>query len=99
LFITDDGGSNTTLIDEASDVPGNAVTITPLALAGIGGNVIMKAGRYMLFSSPVTLTKAGQSLTATVDQWTPTVPGGSFSNSLYIGADITTTGGAVSLTA
>src|SRR5204863_9042439 len=77
----------------------NAVTISPAALAGITGNVNLYAGRYMLFRAPLVLTKAGQSLTATVAEWTPTDPAGAFDNLLYVGADVTTNGGAVTFTA
>ncbi|MBI4195447.1 MAG: filamentous hemagglutinin N-terminal domain-containing protein [Betaproteobacteria bacterium] len=101
-----DGGGDATIINESTDFPGNAATVSPTTLAGITGNVSLFASRYMRISDDITLTGAGQGLSAQVGAYTPpalpdplaqstAVPNGR----LEVEANITTAGGAVSLVA
>ncbi|MFO0521086.1 MAG: filamentous hemagglutinin N-terminal domain-containing protein, partial [bacterium] len=87
LFIDTAGGVNPFIIDETTDFPTNAVTVTPGTLAAITGNVALYASRDMRFNSNVTLTGAGQSLTAQAGR------------DLQLGSTLTTSNGAVSLNA
>jgi trimeric autotransporter adhesin len=87
LFIDTAGGLNPAIIDESTDFPNNAVTVSPATLAAITGNVTLYASRDMRFNSNVTLTGAGQSLTAQAGR------------DLQLGATLTTSNGAVSLNA
>ncbi|MEI6321229.1 MAG: filamentous hemagglutinin N-terminal domain-containing protein, partial [Pseudomonadota bacterium] len=87
LFIDTAGGLNPALIDESTDFPNNAVTVSPATLAAITGNVTLYASRDMRFNSNVTLTGAGQSLTAQAGR------------DLQLGSTLTTSNGAVSLNA
>src|SRR6185295_15407743 len=105
LYVFAGGGLVPTIIDEATDFPGNAATVSPATLAAIVGNVTLQASRYMRISDPITLTTAGQGLTATVAAYTvPAAPdplsmSTAVSNRMDLAAGITTNGGAVSLTA
>ncbi|HYH43945.1 MAG TPA: filamentous hemagglutinin N-terminal domain-containing protein, partial [Burkholderiales bacterium] len=99
LYVDMRGGSITSIIDEASDVPENAVTISPAALAAMSADVKLHARRYMKISDPINLTRDGQNLTAEVDVFPETSPAGTPSNSLYIAANITTNRGNVTLKA
>lgn len=109
LYVSATGGLNPDIIDQATDFPSNAVTVSPDTLAKIPGNVTLFASRYMRFNDAINLTTAGQTLTAQVGRTTNTTfPGGSSDlfpassgliNGMDIGASITTNGGAVSLTA
>ncbi len=87
LYIDSAGGLNPSIIDESTDFPDNAVTVSPATLEAIVGNVTLYASHDMRFNSAVALTGASQGLTA------------SAGNDLQIGASITTSGGAVSLAA
>lgn len=108
------GGARTSaIIDEATDFPSNAVTVSPTTLAGIAGNVTLFASRYMRIGNDITLTTPGQSLTATVGKYTapaspdPIALDTITPNRLDIGTDIatgkgvniSTAGGAVTLNA
>ena len=95
-----------TLIDEATDFPSSAVTVSPTTLAGIAGNVTLFASRYMRISNDVTLTTAGQSLTATVSKYTaPALPDPNAldvnhtPNRLDIAGNITTNNGSITMNA
>lgn len=105
LFVFSGGGVVPSIIDENTDFPSNAATVSPATLASIVGNVTLHASRYMRISDPITLTTPGQSLTAMVETYTPpTLPdpnslSTSVPNRLDIAADITTNGGAVSMSA
>ncbi len=87
LFIDTVGGLNPFVIDEATDFPGNAVTVSPATLDAIAGNVTLFASRDLRFNSNVTLTGAGLSLTAQAGR------------DLQLGSTLTTNNGAVSLIA
>jgi filamentous hemagglutinin family protein len=87
LFIDTRGGINPAIIDETTDFPDNAATVSPATLAGIVGNVTLFASRDMRFNSAITLTGNAQGLSAQAGR------------DLQIGAGITTAGGAVSLNA
>ena len=87
LFIDADGGLNPFIIDEATDFPNNAITVSPATLASISGNVTLYASRDMRFNSAVSLVQAGQGLSATAGR------------DLQLAAGIATSNGAVSLTA
>jgi filamentous hemagglutinin family protein len=105
LFVFSGGGVVPSIIDENTDFPSNAATVSPTTLAAVSGNVTLLASRYMRISDPITLTTPGQSLTATVETYTPPAlpdPNSlstSVPNRLDIGANITTAGGAVTLSA
>jgi filamentous hemagglutinin family protein len=111
LFAFAGGGLNPTIIDEATDFPSNAATVSPATLAAITGNVTLFASRYMRISDPIALTTAGQGLTAQVGTYTaPALPDplnlsssnnqiNNIPNRLDIGGNVTTAGGAVSLIA
>jgi filamentous hemagglutinin family protein len=105
LYVFNGGGGIPSITDESTDFPTNAATVSPTTLAGITGNVSLFASRYMRISDPINLTTAGQSLTAQVGTYPPpALPdplalSTSVPNRLDIGADITTNGGAVSLSA
>lgn len=116
LFVFTGGGLNPFIIDEATDFPSNAATVSPTTLAAITGNVALFASRYMRINDAITLTGAGQGLTAQVGTYTaPALPDPlalnapgtnpnqlgpvTISNLMEIGANITTAGGAVSLSA
>jgi len=105
LFVFSGGGLIPSIIDEATDFPGNAATVSPATLAAITGNVNLFASRYMRISDPVTLTTPGQGLTAQVGTYTaPALPDPialdtNTPNRLDIATNITTTGGAVALNA
>ncbi len=106
LFVDAQGGLNPAIVNESTDFPRNAATVSPATLASVVGNVTLLASRYLRISSPITLTTAGQSLAATVETYTaPASPDplslstSTIFNELEIGANITTNGGAVSLTA
>ena len=87
LFVDTVGGLNPSIIDENTDFPDNAVTVSPATLAAIVGNVTLYASRDMRLNSLITLAGAGQGLAANAGR------------DMQIGAGITTNGGAVSLTA
>jgi filamentous hemagglutinin family protein len=87
LFIDAAGGLNPFIIDEATDFPNNAVTVSPATLAAITGNVTLYASRDLRFNSSVVLTNPGQSLSAVAGR------------DIQVGAGITTSDGAVSLAA
>ncbi|GAB4171315.1 MAG: hypothetical protein Fur0039_11450 [Rhodocyclaceae bacterium] len=87
LFIDAHGGINPLVIDEATDFPASAVTVSPATLAGIAANVVLFASRDLRFNSAVALTGAGQGLSAQAGR------------NLEMAAGITTAGGDVSLTA
>ncbi len=99
------GTKASTLMDEATDFPSNAVTVSPLTLAGVAGNVTLFASRYLRISNDITLTTPGQSLTATVGKYTaPALPDPNAldtitPNRLDVAANITTMNGAVTLNA
>ena len=104
LYVFAGGGLDPTIIDESTDFPSNAATVSPATLAAINGNVNLYASRYMRISDPIVLTTAGQALTATVDTYTaPASPDplalSTIPNRLDVAAGITTAGGAVSLNA
>ena len=104
LYVFAGGGVISTIIDEATDFPANAATVSPATLAAIAGNVTLQASRYMRISDPITLVTAGQGLTATVNAYTaPALPDplalSSVTNRLDLAAGITTAGGAVTLNA
>ena len=105
LYVFAGGGKIAPITDDAADFPNNAATVDPATLAGIAGNVTLHASRYMRISDPVTLTTAGQGLTATVGTYTPPASpdpvalNPNFPNRLDIAANITTNAGAVSLSA
>lgn len=121
LYVVNSGGVNsasgglltTSIVDETTDFPSNAITVSPAALAGFAGNVTLYASRYMRIGNDITLTRAGQSLTAKVGTYTapaspdPVAQDNVTPNRLDIGTDIatgkganiTTAGGAVSLDA
>lgn len=87
LFVDSVGGLNPYIIDETTDFPDHAVTVSPATLAAITGNVTLYASRDLRFNSAVALTTAGQGLAASAGR------------DLQIGAGISTNGGAVALTA
>lgn len=107
------GARTSAIIDETTDFPANAVTVSPNTLAGIAGNVTLYASRYMRIGNDISLTRPGQSLTATVGTYTapaapdPVAQDTVTPNRMDIGTDIangkgvniTTAGGAVSLDA
>lgn len=106
LYVFAGGGKIAFITDEVADFPNSAATVSPATLAGITGNVTLFASRYMRISDPITLTMAGQGLTATVGTYTPPalpdpVALNPFNapNRLDIAANITTSGGAVALSA
>jgi filamentous hemagglutinin family protein len=109
LYVFAGGGINSTIINSATavpaDFPSNAATVSPATLAAITGNVTLQAARYMRITDPITLTTAGQGLTATVGAYTvPAAPdplsmSTAVSNRLDLGAGITTSSGAVTLNA
>ena len=105
LYVFSGGGLLPSIIDESTDFPSNAATVSPATLAGITGNVSLFASRYMRISDAITLTTAGQSLTARVGTYTaplspdPLTLSTGIVNELEIGANITTQGGDVSLIA
>ena len=92
ILIATGGGSVPEILDPSfTDMFGafasNTASISPAALAAIGGNVVLQASEDIVFASPVALTAPGAGLTATAGE------------TLYVvhGADITTNGGAVTL--
>ncbi|HMX16483.1 MAG TPA: filamentous hemagglutinin N-terminal domain-containing protein, partial [Rhodocyclaceae bacterium] len=87
LFVDALGGLNPYVINEASDFPAHAITVTPATLAAITGNVTLYASRDLRINSAIALAGAGQGLSAHAGR------------DLQLGAAITTTGGAVSLDA
>ncbi|MBL8385943.1 MAG: hypothetical protein JNM90_22860, partial [Burkholderiales bacterium] len=87
LFADAVGGLNPSIIDETTDFPNHAVTVSPATLAAITGNVTLYASRDMRFNSAIALTGAGQGLSASAGR------------DMQIGAGISTNGGAVSLNA
>ena len=87
LFVDAHGGINALIIDEDTDFPKQAVTVSPATLTAIAANVILFASRDLRFNSAVALTGAGQGLSAQAGR------------NLEMAAGITTSGGAVSLTA
>jgi filamentous hemagglutinin family protein len=105
LYVFNGGGGIPSITDESTDFPTNAATVSPATLAAISGNVTLFASRYMRISDPINLTTAAQGLSAQVGTYTPpALPdplalSTSVPNRLDIGADITTNGGAVSLSA
>ncbi len=121
LYVVNSGGVNSTtggllttsIVDETTDFPSNAITVSPTALAGFAGNVTLYASRYMRIGNDINLTRAGQSLTAKVGTYTapaspdPVAQDTVTPNRLDIGTDIatgkganiTTAGGAVSIDA
>ena len=101
------GGAQTrTIIDEATDFPSNAVTVSPATLAGIAGNVTLYASRYMRIGNDITLTTPNAGLTATVATYVaPALPDpialevNNTPNRLDIAANITTMNGAITINA
>jgi len=79
------------VVDEFADFASNVVTVSPLTLAAVGGNVVLQAERDIYVRDAITLTAAGAGLTATA--------GGALFNagSIINTAGITTNGGTVSL--
>jgi len=79
------------VVDEFADFASNVVTVSPLTLAAVGGNVVLQAERDIYVRDAITLTTAGAGLSATA--------GGMLFNagSIINTAGITTNGGAVTL--
>ncbi|MGQ0523486.1 MAG: two-partner secretion domain-containing protein [Betaproteobacteria bacterium] len=105
LYVFSSGGNTYDSVNDVAEFPSHAATVSPATLAAVTGNITLNAARYMRIGDAITLTTSGQSLTATVSTYSaPASPdplnlSDSVSNRLDIGADITTAGGAVSLTA
>ena len=115
LFVDAVGGLNPTIIDENTDFPDHAVTVSPQTLQDrIDGNVTLYASRDLRINSAIDLTKRSavplQPLNPLppLPQLPPVIandptPGKGLTvqagRDLQIGAGITTNGGAVSLTA
>jgi trimeric autotransporter adhesin len=105
LYVFAGGGVLYDAVNDLIDFPTNAATVSPATLAAVSGNVTLNASRYMRISDPITLTTAGQGLTATVGTYTaplapdPLAMSNSVPNQLDIAANITTNGGNVSLSA
>lgn len=106
LYVFSGGGTVPSIIDENTDFPTNAATVSPATLEAINGNVSLFASRYMRISDAIDLSNTpGKTFTAQVGVYTPpALPdplalSTGISNVLEIGADITTNGGAVSLIA
>ncbi len=80
-----------TIVDEFADFASNVVTVSPLTLAAVGGNVVLQAERDIYVRDAIHLTAAGAGLSATA--------GGALFNagSIINTAGITTNGGAVTL--
>lgn len=106
LYVFSGGGVVPSIIDENTDFPTNAATVSPATLEAINGNVSLFASRYMRISDAIDLSNTpGKTFTAQVGAYTPpALPdplalSTGISNVLEIGASITTNGGAVSLIA
>jgi filamentous hemagglutinin family protein len=106
LYVFSGGGTVSSIIDESTDFPTNAATVSPATLEAINGNVSLFASRYMRISDTIDFSSTpGKTFTAQVGVYTPpALPdplalSTGISNVLEIGADITTNGGAVSLIA
>ncbi len=110
LFIFTGGGLLYDSVNDLIEFPSNAASVSPDTLAAVTGNVSLNAARYMRVSDPITLTGAGQGLTAQVGAYAaPAAPDplslatntqiNNIPNRLEIGANITTANGAVSLNA
>jgi filamentous hemagglutinin family protein len=107
LYVFAGGGIDPTIINESSDFPSNAATVSPATLGAVSGNVSLFASRYMRISDPIDFSATpGKGLTAQVGTYAaPASPDplalstGTIFNELEIGASITTAGGAVSLIA
>ncbi len=81
------------VVDEFADFASNVVTISPLTLAAVGGNVVLQAVRDIYVRDAIALTTAGAGLTM--------MAGGAMfdSGSIFNTTGITTTAGAVTLRA
>lgn len=105
LYVFTDGGNVYESVNDVIEFPSHAATVSPATLAAVTGNITLNAARYMRIGDPITLTGSGQGLTATVGIYSvsaspdPLSLSDSVPNRLDIAADITTAGGAVSLTA
>jgi filamentous hemagglutinin family protein len=78
LFVDAQGGLNPDIINESTDFPSNAATVSPDTLKNIVGNVTLFASRYMRINSAIDLTTTagefptatpGKGLTAQVGTW------------------------------
>lgn len=83
LFVDAQGGLNPDIINESTDFPSNAATVSPDTLKDIVGNVTLYASRYMRINSAIDLTTTagasptatpGKGLTAQVGTWPDTTP-------------------------
>lgn len=82
LYVDAAGGLIPDIVDENTDFPANAATVSPETLANIVGNVTLYASRYMRINGAIDLTTTvggtptatpGKTLTATVGTWPDTV--------------------------
>ena len=93
IIISSTSGILPTVVDEFGDFSSNVVTVSPAALAAVGGSVKLQAGRDIYIKSAITLTANGAGLSATAG-------GVAFdAGSIYNQGGISTTGGAVTLRA
>lgn len=92
LWIANFGGTIAAIGDPGysafAPITGNIATISPAALAAVGGNVTLYATEELFIDDPITLTTVGAGLTASAGKLLVVTPG----------STITTHGGAVSLT-
>lgn len=83
------------VVDEFADFASNVVTISPLTLAAVGGNVVLQAVRDIYVRDPIALTASGAGVSMTA--------GGAMfdAGSIFMSHQdgITTNGGAVTLRA
>lgn len=93
LIVSLTSGILPTVVDEFTDFPGNVATVSPTALAAVGGNVVLQAQRDIYIKDAIALTAAGAGITVTA--------GGEFfeAGSIFNNAGIGTNAGAVTLRA
>ncbi len=91
ILVSLNSGILVTVVDEFADFSDNVVTVSPLTLAAVGGNVVLQAERDIYVRDAINLTAAGAGLSATA--------GGVLFNagSIINTAGITTNGGSVTL--
>ncbi len=93
ILVSLTSGILTIVVDEFADFASNVVTISPLTLATVGGNVVLQAVRDIYVRDAIALTAPGAGLTMTA--------GGAMfdSGSIFNTTGISTTAGAVTLRA
>lgn len=91
IVVAATGGVLESALDEFADFASNIVTISPAAMAAVGGTVVLQAARDIYFNDAVTLSTPGAGLTVMAGGASAT--GGQ----IYLDHGIVTTGGVVTM--